>query len=87
MSEMQQYHNYSGNLQSAIENIRESDEINEGNREIASGMIEWYKLDKKSDGRVFKYATCLKKTFENIEMALTGLEDTEEWKKKYLNMK
>ncbi|MFB6215480.1 MAG: hypothetical protein ABEJ72_00700, partial [Candidatus Aenigmatarchaeota archaeon] len=74
-------HDFGDRLKSTVESIQESREISEENKELAEEYLKWLKLgNKRSDGRLFKYMTCLKKILENNDVNFQELEESEKWK-------
>lgn len=76
-------HNFSERLESAVQRIQNHEEISEENKELAENYLNWLKIgDKRSDGRLFKYAICLKKILEhNLEKDFSTIDTSDQWKK------
>jgi integrase len=78
----QDIHKYEKRLESTFENLQNSDEIREENKELADRFNDWLAMRDISFSRQYRYIISLKKILEHNEFRFDDLGEDEESKSK-----
>ena len=75
-------HNYEQRLKSTFQNLQDSDQISEENKQLAQEFKDWLSLKNNSYSRDYRYIISMKKVMEYNDFSLDNLEEDEEGKRK-----
>ena len=75
-------HKFKKRLESARENIQNSDKIDPENKKLAKEFDDWLALNDKSYSRHYRYMQSLKMVIEHNNFSLRNLQEDEESKRK-----
>jgi len=67
-------HNYEQRLKTTFQNLQDSDQISEENKQLAEEFKDWLSLKNNSYSRDYRYIISMKKVMEHNDFRLDNLE-------------
>lgn len=75
-------HNFEKRLKTTFQNLQDSDQISEENKQLALEFKNWLSLKNNSYSRDYRYIISMKKVMEYNDFSLDNIEEDEEGKRK-----